>query len=423
MVDFDKEIKEYEIEEQTLIAMLLFSETITKEHFDKLFTFTNENMFFDFRIKKIYNLIKENYEKDIDILGTEHFTWKITSMMEIEHNIPQTYMLDVSGHWLSPILQDKFIQKVQDRYFDEEFKNAKSEKDYEKIIKEKEKYIISDDMQNIFEDVDNYEKDYETRKETAIITSYPSINEVIGSWQGGDMIILAGGTGGGKTCAMLNLVMGIAEQGKKVDIFSLEMPKEQLQQRMICAKAGIDASKFRSFTLSKEDKTKYYKCAREDFSNLNIRIYKKQTVSIDQIKYIVMRSDADIVFIDYLGLINSYTNKGTYERFSEISRSIKLLAMSANKPIVALHQLNREFQNREDKTPRLSDIRDSGKIEQDADMVIFVHRPGIYDPQLYSKADMQVIVAKNRFGESNRTINLIFNGINQRIIEPVKLIA
>ena len=134
-----------------------------------------------------------------------------------------------------------------------------------------------------------------------------------------------------------------------------------------------------------------------------------------------MKSDADIVFIDYLGLINSYANKGTYERFSEISRNIKLLAMASNKPIIALHQLNREFQNREDKTPRLSDIRDSGKIEQDADMVVFVHRPGIYEPEKYSDSEMQIIVAKNRFGTSNKTLRFIFNGKNQRITEPMKI--
>lgn len=413
--------KEYELNEQTIIAMLLFSESIKKDSFDKLFNYTNSNMFFDYRIRAIYKLIKETYEHNKDILGSEHYMFKITSAMEIEYDIPQSFMLEVSGHWMSPVLMDRFIQQIQDRYFEEKFRGAKSEKEFQDIVKEKERYTIIDDMQNAFDGIEEYAKNYEKKKNTSIFTPYNSLNKVIGSLQGGDMVILAGGTGGGKTCAMLNLVTGIAQAGKKVDIFSLEMPREQLQQRMICSEAEIDASKFRKFSLTEEDKKKYVTTANDKFANLNIRIYKKQTISIEQIKYITMRSDADIVFIDYLGLINSYSNKGTYERFSEISRNIKLLAMESNKPIVALHQLNREFQNREDKTPRLSDIRDSGKIEQDADMVLFVHRPGIYEPDKYGKDELYFIIAKNRFGESNRTLKFVFNGMTQKISEPKRL--
>ena len=418
MVDFKDS---YELEEQTVIAMLLFTEWIKEEQFEKLFIHTNESMFFDYRVRAIYKLLKETYKDNLDILGTEHYLFKITSAMEIEYDIPQSFMLEVSGHWISPVTINRFITQIQNRYFDEIFKSATSEKEFQSILKEKEKYAVTDDMQNAFEGIEEYTKDYDKKKKTAVFTQYPSINDVIGSLQGGDMIILAGGTGGGKTCMMLNLVTGIAKKGKKVDIFSLEMPREQLQQRMICSEAGIDASKFRKFTLTENDKKKYVTYAKENFADLNIRIYKKQTISIEQIKYIVMRSDADIVFIDYLGLINSYGNKGTYERFSEISRNIKLLAMESNKPIVALHQLNREFQNREDKTPRLSDIRDSGKIEQDADMVIFVHRPAMYEPDKYSEEDMRVIVAKNRFGKSNSNIKMVFNGANQKISEPIKV--
>lgn len=414
-------VKEYELEEQTLLSIMLFSERANTDTYDKVFIYTCADMFYDYRAKALYKLVKELYISDNDIIGSEHFVYKLGSVLEFEYDIPQTFLLDVKALWLPLALLEKYIKLVQDRYFSEKFKNAKDEKEFEEIIQEKSRYVIADDMQNAFEGVEDYTKDYEKRKNTSVFTPYSSLNNVIGSLQGGDMIILAGGTGGGKTCAMLNLVTGIASQGKKVDIFSLEMPKEQLQQRMICAEAGIDASAFRSFSLTESDKKKYVTCAKEKFANLNIRIYKKQTISIEQIKYIVMRSDADIVFIDYLGLINSYSNKNTYERFSEISRNIKLLAMESNKPIVALHQLNREFQNREDKTPRLSDIRDSGKIEQDADMVLFVHRPGIYEPEKYSEETMWFIVAKNRFGISNKTISFIFNGMNQRISEPIKL--
>ena len=129
-----------------------------------------------------------------------------------------------------------------------------------------------------------------------------------------------------------------------------------------------------------------------------------------------MKSDADIVFIDYLGLIDSYGNKSSYEKYSEISRNIKLIAMATNKPIVALHQLNRSFQDREDKKPKVSDLRDSGKIEQDADMIWLVYRPWMFDPE-YAKEDIRFILAKDRHGASNQEIPLIFNGMYQQILE------
>lgn len=412
-------VKDYESEEFTFLSILLFSENINIDVYDKAFTLTKREMFYDCRAKAIYNVIKETYKDNEELLGQRQYVIKVSSIMEIEHNIEQTFILDVHKYWLPPAVMNKQIKAIQERYFNEEFKLAKTEEDFNLVLKEKDEYTFVDDMEKILQDVDNFQVDYNKRKSSAIFTSYPSLNDVIGSWQGGDMIILAGGTGGGKTCAMLNFVTGIAKQGKKVDIFSLEMPKIQLQQRMICAEASIDASKFRSFSLTSEDKRKYAECARGTFSELNIRIFKKQNVSIEKLRYLVMRSDADIIFIDYLGLINSYSNRGAYERFSEISRNIKLIAMASNKPIVALHQLNRDFQNREDKTPKLSDIRDSGKIEQDADMVIFVHRPGIYEPEKYSKETLQMIIAKNRFGKSNVTLPFVFNGINQRITEPI----
>ena len=413
------DIKGYELEEMTLLAILLFSDNASKDLYDRVFAYTSENMFIDYRCRAIYNVIKENYESNTDILGSEHFTYKVSCIMEIEHKVPQIFIIDLQEHWMPIQVLDRFIKQVQDTYFEKEFKEAANEEDYKRILSLKEKYTMTDEMVSIASDANVFVTDYEKRKGSAVFTDYPSIDNAIGSIQGGDMIVLAGGTGGGKTCFMLNLVNKIAKQGKKVDVFSLEMPKIQLQQRMICAEVGIDASKFRKFTLTKEDKEKYNNYANSEFNKLNIRIFKNQTVSVEKIRAIETKSDADVVFIDYLGLINSFSNKGTYDRFSEISRCIKLLAMACNKPIIALHQLNRDFQNRDDKTPRLSDIRDSGKIEQDADMVWFVHRPYIYEPEKYQKEDLRLIIAKNRHGNSNQEIKLKFNGTNQRITEPI----
>jgi replicative DNA helicase len=198
------------------------------------------------------------------------------------------------------------------------------------------------------------------------------------------------------------------------------MPMKQLRRRMICSLAEIDSSKFRKFELSDEEKNRYNQYATTEFDKLPIKIFKQQSVTVDYIRTIEMKSDSDIVFIDYLGLIDSYGNKASYEKFSEISRNIKLLAMQSNKPIVCLHQLNREIQNRDDKLPKISDLRDSGKIEQDADMIWFVHRPFCYDATK-SQEEMLFMVAKNRHGMNNATIPMVFNGMHQKITEPMKV--
>jgi len=129
---------------------------------------------------------------------------------------------------------------------------------------------------------------------------------------------------------------------------------------------------------------------------------------------------SDIVFIDYLGLINGDKNKSNYEKFGEISRELKMIAVELNKPIIALHQLNRSSADRKDKKPKLSDLRDSGKIEQDADMIFFVYRPAYYDTS-QSKDLMEFMIGKNRHGESGKSISLCYNPAKQKISDRIPI--
>lgn len=409
---------DYSKAEKVALSILLFSESIKEEAIDSFFYYTKEEMFIDKMNKATYKAIKENYKRISDMIGSKHFAYNINLIVGIETGI-DNYVYDLEPEWVSPVTMKNWISRIQNNYFSIRFKEAKSEKDFNEIIREKNKYIINNEMTNISDNGERILSDYEKRKDSAIFTHYPSINEIIGSLQGGDMIVLAGSTGGGKTCMMLNLAIGIAKQGKNIDIFSLEMPKEQLQQRIICSEALIDASKFRAFKLSDEEKNKFDKYATNELKNLNIRIFKKQTVGIEEIRRIEAKSKSDVVFIDYLGLIDSFGNKSSYEKFSEISRNIKLLAMETNKPIICLHQLNREFQNREDKKPKTSDLRDSGKIEQDADMIWFVYRPSLFDKS-YPEDEIIFIIAKNRHGETNKEVSLKFVGKYQKIFERKK---
>lgn len=410
---------DFSFDEKTLLSILLCSEDIDDLTVTKVFNHIPSNMILSPLNKGVYNVIKELYATDDrELLGTRHFLHKTKQMAYME--VPNSeYLFDeIESYWMPKTSVITWIKKIQNRYFRKRFKEASNEQEFEEVISEKQRYSVEVRMTDIADDACKAITMYEEKKNSAIFTNINSIDKAIGSLQGGDMIVLAGATGGGKTCFMLNVAKNIAKQGKKVDIFSLEMPRYQLQQRIICSEACIDASKFRSFTLSDEDKQKYNNYANGDFKKLPIRIFTKQTVTIEEIKQIEMKSDSDIVFIDYLGLIDSYGNKSSYEKYSEISRNIKLIAMTTNKPIVALHQLNRSFQDRDDKTPKVSDLRDSGKIEQDADMIWLIYRPWMFDPQ-YNKEDIRFILAKDRHGASNQEIPLIFNGMYQQILERV----
>ena len=410
---------DFSFDEKTLMSILLCSEGIDEVTVEKVFNHVPDKMLLDRHSKGVYSVIKELYHADDrELLGSHHFLHKVMQMASMEVYEGDTYLSDIEHYWMPPATVNTWVKKIQKRYFDNRFKDACNEEEFEDVISEKQRYSIEVRMTDISDDACKAITLYEQKKDTAIFTNIKSIDNSIGSLQGGDMIVLAGATGGVKTCFMLNIAKNIAKQGKKVDIFSLEMPRYQLQQRIICSEACIDASKFRSFSLTEDDKKKYYEYANGEFKNLQMRIFSKQTVTIEEIKQIEMKSDADIVFIDYLGLIDSYGNKSSYEKYSEISRNIKLIAMATNKPIVALHQLNRSFQDREDKKPKVSDLRDSGKIEQDADMIWLVYRPWMFDPQ-YSKEDIRFILAKDRHGASNQEVPLIFNGMYQQILERV----
>lgn len=404
-------------DEKTVLAILLYADNMKYDTYKETFKVLLPKMFFDLRLRNVYELIiKETTGVTKFLIGTKRFREHIFSILE--QNNPELYanVYSLEEYWFPSNTLKNFIYKIQEKYFMSNIQNAIDVKTVLSVLEERNNLCISDEMSSISEDSNDALSIYDKRKDTAIFTPFTSVNHAIGSLQGGDMIVLAGSTGGGKTCFMLNLAIGIAKSGKRVDIFSLEMPKYQLNQRIICSETGIDAKKFRTFELTEQDRAIYKEYSETELKDLNIYIYPKQTVSIDEVKRVVLKSKADIVFIDYLGLINGYESKGTYDKFSNISRDIKLLAMASNKPIVALHQLNRDFQQRDDKRPKLSDLRDSGKIEQDADMVWFVYRPAAFD-ETQPKSYMEFIVAKNRFGESNNRIMLNFCGETQKISE------
>ncbi len=313
-----------------------------------------------------------------------------------------------------------YVDKIQESYFDRLIERASSQKDLDYIREEQEKYVDTSQLLSIAHNSEELlTNEYENQK--IITTGFPSIDKKLGCMQGGDFIILAGATGMGKTCMMINLVGSMANLGFKVDIFSLEMSLRQLQNRLICSQTRVNASKFRTKSFADYEIRVYEKYINEKLPKLPIKICAEYNITVDRIRDMERKSDSDIAFIDYLGLINGNNNKSTYDRISDISRELKLTALELNKPIVAIHQLHRGYADRADKTPRLSDLRDSGKIEQDADIVCFVHRPAYYEPNKCSECDLQFLIAKSRHTGGNTRVDLFYDATTQTVKEKSSL--
>ena len=337
----------------------------------------------------------------------------------MQNNDVYLRLVDISSIAPLTINTEKYCKLIADRYFDDLIKNAKTKKDFKNISDLKEKLKFSETrIKQIGEGVEHYIENYVTKAESALMTKIDKIDKSIGSFMGGDYIALGGSTGTGKTSLALNLARQFCLQGKTVLYFSLEMPIEQLQNRVVCMNEGLNSLKYRTFGFSYEE-MQTYKQGLEKLKNMKLNVVCDYGLSCEKLKTYIRqqkRTQLDFVIVDYLGLLQGYNNKSLYEKTTNISRNIKLIATELNIPILVLVQLNRSLKDRQDKTPVLSDIRESGAIEQDADFVLFAHRPGIYNKEIDPR-ELELVIAKNRHGESNKTIKLNFDLATQKISE------
>lgn len=215
-----------------------------------------------------------------------------------------------------------------------------------------------------------------------ILTDFKEYDRITGGLNKSELLILAARPAMGKTAFALNIATNVAKKGKNVLIFSLEMGNEQLFTRILANLAEVEMNKIKSKYLNDVDISKL-KLAYDEIKNLNLYISEKAGVTILDIKNLSrkhkMRNGVDLIIIDYLQLINTSTKHGSREQeVSEISRALKNLARELDIPILALSQLSRSVESRSDKRPLLSDLRESGAIEQDADQVMFLFREQYY---------------------------------------------
>ena len=310
-----------------------------------------------------------------------------------------------------------YCKKLYERRLNEMITEAKTEEELEAIKEFKRKYgSLEYKIKHISDGVDSFEETYKKKMRNSVTTGYEALDNKIGSFMGGDYIALGGCTGMGKTAIALNLANMLCLQDKKVLYFSLEMTLEQLQNRFTCMIMGLDGRKFRSFGFNKEEMEKY-KNGLKGLKEWNLDVVCDFNLTPEKMKIYAenqKKKGLDFIILDYLGLMSGYGNKSLYEKMTNLSRQVKLIATELEVPTLVLVQLNRDMKTRQEKRPVLSDIRESGAIEQDADYVLFAYRDFMYNPAA-NPNDLEIIIAKNRHGESNARALLDFDLKTQTI--------
>ena len=276
---------------------------------------------------------------------------------------------------------------------------------------------LSEVVRATLDDLERRQQARQTGECIGISSGLSRLDALTGGWRGGQLIVLAGRPGMGKSAVMLHFSHAAAASGVPVCVFSLEMPDTQLAGRMLVGGSGVNSGSFRTGDID-ADSWRRLEQAAADLSALPVYLYDRANISMgdirSQCKAMARRGRCGMVIIDYLQLLDTASRNTNSTREREIaaaSRSAKLLAKELDVPVILLSQLSRKVEERADKTPLLSDLRESGAIEQDADMVLFLDRPAMYGAQtidtnrygLISSDGVGIMhVTKNREGATGR---------------------
>jgi replicative DNA helicase len=260
---------------------------------------------------------------------------------------------------------------------------------------------------------DRIEYLYEHRGEPlGIPTGFVDLDKMLGGLQRSDLLIIAARPGVGKTSLMLNIALNAARKHhQRVAIFSLEMSNEQIVQRLVSAETGIDSQRLRTGDLDDQDWPLFVQ-ATSALSDTLVFVDDTPSITALQLRTKARRLYAehglDLIIIDYLQLMSGEArSENRVQEISYLSRSLKALARELNVPVLVASQLSRAVEQRSDKRPILSDLRESGSIEQDADIVMFIYREDMYDEQSDRKNIAELIIAKHRNGPTG-SIELFF---------------
>ena len=279
---------------------------------------------------------------------------------------------------------------------------------------------IREILNNRYEEFAAIHADPELVQRNMISTGYKSFDEKLGGFKRGDLIIVAARPSMGKTAIALNFAQNVAKKNRHVAIFSLEMSKEQLTDRLIAAAMAVDSWKLQKGKLT-EDEFARMGDALETLSHS--KIYLDDSPAGEGLTSIKskarrhkMESGLDLIVIDYLQLMSNGNSLNRVQEVSEISRGLKSLARELDVPVIALSQLSRQLESRPDKRPVMSDLRESGSIEQDADIIAMLYRDDYYNEFSETPGVTNVLIRKNRNGPIGQ-VDLKFEKSQQKFYE------
>lgn len=404
--------------EQSVLGAMIIDRNIIAQAVESL----NVEDFYRDSHKVIFQSIVEMFQKDqaIDQLTLLEYL-KSTDRLEKSGGI--TYVTEISSSILTTANIKSYIKIVSDKSILRKLIQSSTEiiencynnqDDVEKVIDTAEKKVFdlaekktSSDFEPLsavlergFEQIEAL---FNNKGEiTGVGSGFKDLDEKTSGFQSGDMVLIAARPSMGKTTFALNIAEHAAlREGKSVVIFSLEMSKEQLAYKLLCSEANVDMLSLRTGNLEDRD---WENIARAAGPLSSAKIYIDDTAGVSimemrsKCRRLKIEYGIDLILIDYLQLMSGSGEESRQQEVSEISRNIKAIAKEMKCPVIALSQLSRAPEQRADHRPMLSDLRESGSIEQDADLVMFLYRDEYYNKETEEKNVGECIIAKQRNG-------------------------
>ena len=424
--------------EQSVIGSMLIDKSAIAQVLEKL----QEDDFYRDGHRVIYKAIQEMFAKDIAVdlvtlleyLKTTDMLEKaggVTYISELSASVPTTANL---GAYIKIVEEKSTLRrliKASTNIIEESYNGGK---DVEMVIDSAQKKIFDiaekkdskeyEPLSNVLErGFLEIERLFNNKGQiTGVGSGIKDLDAKTSGFQKGDMVLIAARPSMGKTTFSLNIAENAAlKEGKSVVIFSLEMSKEQLAYKLLCSQASVDMLKLRTGNLDDDD---WERIARATGPLSKAKIYIDDTAGMSvmemrsKCRKIKMEHGIDMILIDYLQLMSGSagSSDNRQQEVSEISRSIKALAKEMECPVIALSQLSRAPEQRADHRPMLSDLRESGSIEQDADVVMFLYRDEYYNKETEEKGIGECIIAKQRNGPVG-TVKMAWIGANSKFAD------
>jgi len=416
--------------EQSVLGAIM----IENDAFPKIIELITRDDFYRESHRKIFDAMIELFEKnepidlvtiaeelrkrhDIDAVGGEEYLSSLASQVPTAANIKYHSKIIREKALLRSLI--KSASEIAGKVYEDNLDADELVDNAERIIFDisdkriKSSFVtLKDLIKGSFETIEHlYDKKSAI---TGVASGFTELDELTSGFQRGDLIVIGGRPSMGKTAFSLDIARHVGVELKEpVAIFSLEMSKEQLALRMLCSEARVDSNGVRKGFIRKEDWSKLTNAAGR-LTEAPIFIDDSSNTSVLEMRAKARRLKLEhkglsLVVVDYLQLMKGKGgfDKNREQEISEISRSLKGLSKELGVPVIALSQLNRGVEQRHDKRPNLADLRESGAIEQDADVIIFLYRDEFYNKDSHEKGRAEVNIAKQRNGPT-RTINLAF---------------